>query len=126
MMSEVTLSVPNAILFLFDLAARKEIAIPECVDGQTTSANASCVSVCTQADVDGDVTVRLANRLSASEKEGCQTVFTHSIRAPGHRVAVVTSEMQKILEVEVQGDQAQLTIAVDDPRWPTVVCIEAE
>src|SRR5687768_11260593 len=43
---------------------------------------------------------------------------------PGHGVAVVTSEHQKLLELEVIGDNAHILIGVDDADEPSVVCIE--
>lgn len=119
-----TLSLPHPILFVFDLA-NEAVEIPEYVAGEATAANDSCVSVNTQAGVDGDVTVRLANALRPSDKEGCTLVFKGQVSAPSRRVAVVTSELDKVLEVEISGQVAEVTIAVDDARGAGVVCVEA-
>jgi hypothetical protein len=125
MTTEVTLDVPNAILFVFDSAA-KGIEIPEYVPDQVTSATKTAVSVSTRAYVDGNVTVRLADQLTSAEKHGCDVVFHHTIQSPSRRVAVFTSEFAKLLDIDVMGDMVRLTVSVDDAQSPSVVCIEAQ
>jgi hypothetical protein len=57
-MNRAVLSPPNAILFVFD-PTNKDVVVPPYVDGELTAATANCVSVGTQADVDGDTEVSL-------------------------------------------------------------------
>jgi hypothetical protein len=83
------------------------------------------VSVCTRAYVDGAVTVRLAARLTDAQKNGCNINSRHVIQSPGRRIAVVTSENERLFEIAVPADTARLTVSVDDARSPSMVCIEA-
>ena len=85
LMKEICLSVPHAILFVND-PAHGHIEIPDYVPGQITSANPSCVSVNTRADVDGDVTVRLGPALPECEQAQWNTVAEHCIDTPGRTV----------------------------------------
>ena len=124
-MNEITLSVPHAILFVND-PAHRHVEIPEYVQGQVTSANASCVSVSTRADVDGDVTVRLGVTLLECGQGECNTVVEHCIDTPGRSVGVFTSENKMILMMEVRCETARLTIAVDDAESPALICIAVQ
>jgi len=121
-MKEVTLTVPHAILFVND-PAHGQIEIPEYVPGHVTSANASCVSICTRADVDGDVTVRLGTMLPKCAPTECVTVAEYCIETPGRNVGVFTSENRMILTVDVPNDSARVTITVDDPQSPGLIDI---
>jgi hypothetical protein len=122
-MSEVTLTVPNAILFVFDIA-NLAVEVPEYFHGRVTSSTASYVSIVTRAAVDGEVTLRLEKGPLPACDPRCETVREHSIITPSHKVAVVTSNFERILETAVEGTKAQLMIAVDDPRAPTLISIE--
>jgi hypothetical protein len=123
-MMETTLSVPNAILFVFD-PSNEDVEVPEYQANQLTAANPSSVSIGTRAYVDGDVTVRLGNTPSASDRRRGGIVFEHSIETPGRKVAVFTAELQKLLEAKVSGHRTKLVIRVDDPTLPSLICIEA-
>lgn len=124
-MKEITLSVPHAILFVND-PAHEHVVIPEYVPGRITSANVSCVSVNTRADVDGEVTVRLGATLLESMQDPCNTVVEHVIETPRRSVGVFTSENEMVLAMEVRGETTRLTIAVDDSQSPGIVCIAVQ
>ena len=122
---EVTLSVPNAIIFLYDLAS-KDIQIPEYIDNALTAANEKCISIGTQADVDGDVTIKLSSQIDDSDKEHCEQVFDGFVRTPGKKLAVSTSEDDAVLQVDVKEEKIQVFVWVDDSDFPSLVLIEAK
>jgi hypothetical protein len=119
-MSRAVLGPPNAILFIFDPTSR-DVAIPPYVDGELTTATATCVSVGTRADVDGEteVLVEIAPVVPAN----LQLIFIGVIAIPGRRVAVVTSQLEHVLEIDVVADTAAISIWVDDLRSPARVII---
>ena len=122
---EATLSVPNAIIFLYDLAS-KDIQVPEYIDNVLVAANEKCISVGTQADVDGDVTIRLSSQIDDSDKKSCEQVFDGLISTPGKKLAVSTSEDDAILQVDVKGEKTQVFVWVDDSDFPGLVLIETQ
>lgn len=119
-MNRAVLSPPNAILFVFD-PTNKDVVVPPYVDGELTAATATCISVGTQADVDGDTDVSLETDLVAPAH--LQQVFLGAIATPGGKVAVVTSQFQRVLEIDVPGDAVEISIWVDDLRNPAYVTI---
>ena len=121
---EITLSVPNAIIFLYDLA-NEDIQVPEYIDNVLTAANETCVSVGTQADVDGEVTLRLSNQLAEADKDSYKKAFDGSIDTPGKKLAISTSEDDGILEIHVKDKKTQVSVWVDDLDYPSVVLVEA-
>jgi hypothetical protein len=122
---EITLSVPNAIIFLYDLAS-KNIQVPEYIDNVLVAANEACISVDTQADVDGEVTIKLSNNIDKSDKELCEKVFEGVIDTPGKKLAVSTSEDDRVLEVDVKTNKSQVSVWVDNLDFPGIVLVEAE
>jgi len=119
-MVQVVLSPPNAILFVLD-PTNKNSSIPLYVDGELTAATASCVSVGTQADVDGDTEISLET--TATTPAGLQLVFRGVITTPGRKIAVATSEHERVLDVDVHADSAEISVWVDDRRNPGRVAI---
>jgi hypothetical protein len=124
-MTQVTLSLPHPIVFLFDVP-NTHVQVPEYVSGVPTSANGSCVSVNTRSKADGDVTIRLGRHIPADQKVGCQVVYQGEVRTPGMGLAVVTSEYNTILDIGVRGDRATVTISVDDPDGAGLIVIEVQ
>lgn len=121
---EATLSVPNAIVFLFDTAT-KNVKVPEYINDAIVASNKSCVSVGTQPDVDGEVTIKLANKFTDLEKGPYELVFSGYIDTPGKKIAVVTSEFEKLLEMGVPNMKTEVHVWVDDQKYPSVVLIDA-
>jgi hypothetical protein len=119
-MARAVLSPPNAILFVFD-PTNTDVAVPPYVDGQLTAATATCVSVGTQADVDGDTEVSL--HAASAIPADLQRAFVGAIATPGRRLAVVTSQLERVLDIEVPDKTAELSIWVDDLRNPAQVAI---
>ena len=122
---EVTLSVPNAIIFLYD-SANKNIQVPEYIDNVLVAANEMCISIGTQACVDGDVTIRLFNQIYDSDKQSCEQVFDGYISTPGKKLVVSTSEENAILQIDVEGENTQVSVWVNDSDFPSLLLIEAQ
>lgn len=123
-MTSATLAPPNAILFVFD-RGNSSVSIPDYIDGQPVSANDSCVTVGTQADVDGEVTVTLESPASLALVRGLQKVFAGSLRAPTRTVAIVTADARTVLEQSVNSDMVELEVWADDGRNPTRIVVLA-
>lgn len=120
---DATLLIPNAIVFVFDLE-NKSVQVPAYTDGVLTAWNNSCVSVGTQSEVDGEVTVKLSGKLSGSERDLYEVAFSGVIETPSKKIAVVTSELEKILEMDVRTEKTEVIISVDDLSFPSVVLVE--
>lgn len=112
---------PNAILFVFD-PKNKNVVVPLYIDKQLTAATDSCVSVGTQADVDGDTEIHLTSGNVQPSK--LIHVFRGRISTPGGSIAIVTSEFQKILELEIRKQHADVDIWADDLRSPSKVIVD--
>lgn len=123
-MSTVMLAPPNAILFVFD-RGDKSVRIPDYIDGQLVASNDSCVSIGTQAAVDGDVTVTLEAASSPSLLSGLQNVFAGVVHAPSHKLAIVSADGQTVLESDVASDRPRLEIWADDLRNPARIAVVA-
>ena len=105
--------------------------IPEYVPGDLVESTDSCISVCTQADVDGAVTIRQSNKKSEIEEAISDfaeslKVFEGTLSSPSLRVGIHSSEVEKLLEVSVETQKALVAIWVDDSRWPSKVFVMAQ
>jgi len=119
-MGRAVLSPPNAILFVLD-PTNKDAVVPPYVAGEPVAATATCISIGTQADVDGDVEVSL--EAAAVAPADLQQVFLGVIATPSGKLAVVTSHFQRVLEVDIPSDAAEVSIWADDLRNPARVVI---
>lgn len=119
-MSNATISPPNAILFVFD-PTNKDIVVPPYVDGEITAATETCVSVGTQASVDGETEVSLD--LDNATPSDLHQAFFGSIVTPGGKIAVVTSKFERVLELDVPKGKANVSVWVDDLRNPAQVTV---
>jgi len=86
-MSTVTLTPPNAILFVFD-PSNQNVTVPDYVNAQLIAANATCISVGTQAPVDGDTVVSLCE--PETYRKGLEKVFDGRIETPSRRASTLT------------------------------------
>jgi hypothetical protein len=114
------LSPPNAILFVLD-PTNKNVVVPVYVDDQLTAATSTCVSIGTQADVDGDVEVSL--EVARVAPIGMQHIFFGVIETPGGKIAVVTSQFQRVLEIDVSVKTIEVSIWADDLCNPACVAV---
>lgn len=120
-MIRTRLSPPNAILFVFD-PSNRNVRVPEYVRGQLTAANATCVSVATQAPVDGETVVSLSE--PEIHRHGLQKVFEGPVESPGRLIAVMTSEARRVLETSVSSPVTVVCVWVDDLLNPARLAIE--
>ena len=123
-MIETNLLNPHPIIFLYDLS-NEDFRVPEYIENSLTAANETCISVGTQADVDGEVTLRLSNQIAQVDKDSCKKIFYGFICTPGKKLALSTSEDEGILEINVQDQKTLVTIWVDDLIHPSIVLVEA-
>jgi predicted thioredoxin/glutaredoxin len=114
-MSSVTVAPPNAVLLVFD-PDNKSAVLPSQLHGELVAATPSCVAIGTQADVDGETVVSLdvGDTVSAT----LHPVFSGSIATPNGRLAIVTSHLRRILEIEVLAKVVTVTVGADDRRNP--------
>ncbi len=119
-MPRVVLSPPNAILFVFD-PTNNDAVIPPYINGDLTAATDTCVSVGTRAEVDVDTEISLD--LGGTAPIDLQQVYFGAIGTPGGKVAVVTSQFQRLLELEVPIGSVAVSIWVDDRRNPARVVV---
>ncbi|HVG87237.1 MAG TPA: hypothetical protein VM734_05445 [Kofleriaceae bacterium] len=123
-MKATTVSVPNAIIFVMD-PTNSDASVPAYRHGEVTAATSTCVSVATLPEVDGDITVRLAERGSDPENDGLVPVFDGVLETPGGKVAIVTSELESVLEAYTAGATTRVTISVDEVTSPGLVHVVA-
>jgi len=115
---------PHPIVLVCDYD-NLDAVIPEYDPRSIISASDTCVSIRTISEIDGDVTVTLTQRLPPELVRGKIAAFSGAIDVPGRRIAVVTSENEKLLEVTVGGNRVALRIFVDQKKYPTAIWIEA-
>jgi hypothetical protein len=120
-----TYSSPFPILFVCDFN-NGDMVVPEYDETTIVSSNDTCVSVRTIADVDGSVTVSLSTSLPREAALEGHIEFAGVIKTPSGKVAAVTSENVKLLEIEVGADRTRLEVAVDDDQHPSRVWIAAK
>lgn len=121
----IRLAVPNAILFILDPTNKAAVA-PAYVPGEAAAASPSCVSVATIADVDGEVTVRLCAPVDDVACEVSVQVFDGLVETPGHVLAIVTSEFDRVLEIATSSAVTRIAVRVDDAQSPTEVSVNVK
>jgi hypothetical protein len=119
-MGSVTISPPNSILFVLD-PTNKDVIVPSYINEELIAATETCVSVGTQASVDGEVSVSLD--FGSITPSGFYQTFAGNVAAPGGKVAVVTAEFQRLLELDVPKGKVDLVIWVDDLHNPAQVTV---
>ena len=124
-MSQVTFSPPHPILFIYD-PTNANAEIPEYSPNNLAFATKDGVYVGTRADVDGDVTVTLIRDIKTGEPLPKHKVFEGFIETPNRKVAVITSDLNAVLKVDVNDTVAKICIWADDLRNPGTLLITAE
>jgi hypothetical protein len=110
----------HPIVFVMDFS-NDAVEVPQYDPEHVAASSNTCVSVRTIADVDGEVTVFLADR-PPSDAEGLgRHVLTGGIQVPSGAVAVVTSENEKLLERSIGKKTVELQVFVDDEEHPARV-----
>jgi hypothetical protein len=124
-MSQITLSPPYAILFIYD-PLNKDAETPEYSPGNLVSTTQHCISVGTRADVDGETTVELVRAVNDAAIVPEHKIFQGFVQAPNRNISVVTAELQTILNIDVKDKVAKIGIWADDLHNPGKVLITAE
>ncbi|WP_129573551.1 MULTISPECIES: hypothetical protein [Sorangium] len=122
-MNTTTCSPTHPIVFVFD-PSNSDVDVSAYDPGQVVSANASCVSIRTMADVDGDVTLTLGADLPPGITTGGIEVFRGTIDTPGGKVALVTSEDRVLLEMMDSRPRVPVRVLVDDEIHPARLWVE--
>lgn len=120
-MPKAVLSPPNAILFVFDPTS-KDVEIPSCLDGELTASSSTCFSVGTQADIDGDTHISLD--FGSVTPADLQRIFFGVINVPNGKVAVVTSQFERVLELNVPMGSMEVTIWADNLSSPGRIAVD--
>lgn len=111
------LVVPNSILFLFD-NRHPSVIIPDYVDDNIIAFNSTCVSLGTQAEVDGEVSIELIPDRYFANISQLKQVFSGIIETPGFGVCISSSEDECILNTKVNKGNTEVSIWVDDLSFP--------
>ncbi|WP_437784547.1 hypothetical protein [Sorangium sp. So ce1097] len=120
---EATYTPPHPIIFFFD-PSNENMEVPAYDPERVVSSNASCVSIRTISDVDGDVTATLDVSVPLGARVGGVEVFRGIIDTPGKIVALVTSENQVLIEMNVNCFRVPVRVLVDDEMHPARIWIE--
>jgi hypothetical protein len=124
-MTGTTLTPPNGIILIFDLA-NPNFEVPEYRSDQLASANRECVFVGTRAYVDGETHVRLVGSLAEVDKAPEYKVSDGAIDAPSRKIRIMTVELVTILECPVKDITAKVAIWADDLRNPGQLLVVVE
>jgi hypothetical protein len=119
-MNSVKISPPNSILFVLD-PTNKSAAIPTYIDGKLVSSTESCVSVATLPDIDGETEISLES--SRNLHSDLNEVFSGKVSTPGSKIAIVTSQLQKLLEMPVSQDKTMVRIWANDQKEPNKIVV---
>ncbi len=120
-MKTATVSLVHPILFVFDFSSQA-FSVPEYDPASAVSANGNGLSIQAVSEVDGEVTVRLTSAIPSAVGAEAHEVFAGS---SSRRVAVVTSENEKLLEADLASTIAQVRVMVDDSEFPADIWVEA-
>lgn len=117
-----TIEVPNAIIFLFD-HDDASVQIPKYAAERLVSANQRCISIGTRAQVDGDVSITLADQISDDIAGSAMRAFVGTIYAPNLSVSVVTSDDRCVLKTKIDRPTASVEIWANDVKQPSKIFI---
>lgn len=110
------IEVPNAIVFVLDPDSR-DVEVPEYAG--LVSSSSTCVSIGTQAYVDGETDITLDRGVSSE----LTCVFRGEIQTPTGAIAVVTSHMSTLARLEGCELITQFSVWVDDLDNPSRISV---
>jgi hypothetical protein len=105
--------------------ANSTAVVPVHPDESVAVGTPSCISVKAIAHVDGDVQVQLLKLGEDVVPPGLIEVFAGEIETPNRRLAVVTSALETVVEMDVFSDLTPVRISVTDARFPDQIVVEA-
>jgi hypothetical protein len=113
---------PNAILFVLD-PLNVDVIVPDYIAGRLVAATSSCVSVGTQAGVDGETTMSLSADGENADRTGLTMRFQGDIETPNRVLAIMRADRNVLLELAVSRQTTRVEIWTDDERNPARVSI---
>lgn len=120
---KTSIPIPNSIIFIYDVDG--QVIIPDYIDRELIAFNSSCISVGTQSEFDGDVLLHLEK----NENKGIDKFikkFSGMIDTPNKKIAISTSDTERVLECAVDNYKTLVTIWVDDNQFPSVVVVHTD
>jgi hypothetical protein len=111
-MKTISVSPPYAIIFIYD-PSNKNANTPEYINGRIISTNGDCISIATQAEVDGDVDITL-DESDTRNPVGLSLMFHGKLSTPGKKIVISTALHQSLLEIDVLQKTSKLKIWTDD------------
>lgn len=124
MAMKVICNLSFPVIFIMD-RENENLKIPE-VDGEAVvSSNSTCIALRTISYVDGDVMIDLDDENENSSLEEKRLVFKGKLEVPNKKVAVVTAEDEKLLEIKVNESAIVLRVSVDNKEYPEKIWISA-
>lgn len=120
-MNSVIVEVPHAILFVVD-PTNNETIIPAYSPDQVVATTDTCVSIATQAPEDGATEILLG--IGYENVGNYHLVFNGSISIHGGKIAVLTAELESLLEVDVPNGRTKFLIFVNDVYYASAVVIQ--
>ncbi len=124
-MSTKVYSSEHPIVFVFDFQ-NERMEVPVYDPESVVAANESCISVRTIADVDGEVTVTLASSAPRDTMDVGLEVFHGTIDVPSRKVSIVTSQNQKLIEMDVKDTKASVRVLVNEKQNPSRIWVIAQ
>ena len=119
-MNKVNIEVPNGILFIVD-PTNNETIIPTYSPDDVAASTDTCVSVATQIPEDGETEVYLG--FDYKNSENYNLVFNGGISINQGVIAIVTAELESLLEINVPNGKQKLQVFVDNVYHPAVVVV---
>jgi hypothetical protein len=118
---EATTLVPHGLIFLCDPTAI--IDVPADTSAAPVLSTANCASLWTVHEVDGPTTLVLCETYDGDD---CKLIFQGSLTATGRKLGFSTSSGERIIEVDLDDEVAEVTVYSNDPSEPTkIVCVAA-
>jgi hypothetical protein len=118
---EATTPIPNGVVFLCDPTAIIDVP-PDTAEAPVLSTK-DCISLWTLHEVDGPTTLVLTD---AYKGEDCKLVFHGSIILTGRKLGFNTSSCERIIEVDLGADMAEVAVYANDAKDPSkLICVAA-
>ena len=111
---EQTTFVPHGVVFLCDPTA--VIDVPSDTGAGPVQATVNCASFWTRHEADGPTAFALSDKY---ERQDCELVFEGSLSAPGRKLGFSTSSGERIIDVDLNAEIAEVAVYSNDPSEPT-------
>lgn len=118
-MSTLITEVQDGILFILD-PGNSDAVVPKYMDDHVVSSTDTCISISTQPSCDGETKVSIS---SDDLPTHLYKVFEGKIALPSKAAALVTSDFNRLFELELKSDIALVTVFVDDLISPNDILV---